>query len=94
MHLFRDIVNSDEDVETVLGSRKGSHEVNPLYVKQFHLKNATLRHLVPLGKFSHSLTSITSHEKFFGTFEESGPIETYMEYLYNSLVRSKASTIS
>lgn len=63
-HPLRDIVNRSEDVEFVMGRRKGSHEVNPPYIKQLHLMNATLRHLISLGNVPHSLASITSHDKF------------------------------
>ena len=44
-HPLRNIVNSEEDVEIIMGKRKGPHEVNPPYVKQLDLKNTILRHL-------------------------------------------------
>jgi len=93
-HPLIDIVNRKEDIKIGMVRRKGSHEVNPPFVKQLHLKNATLRHLMLLRNVPHYLASITIHDKVPFIFEESGPTESYLEYLYNSLVQAKVSIIS
>jgi len=77
-----------------MGRRKGSYKVNAPYIKHVHLKNATLRHFMSLGNLPHSLPSITTHDKFPCIFEESGPTETHLEYLCNSFVCAKVSTVS
>jgi len=73
--------------------RELTYEVNSPNIKEFHLKNPTLRHLMPLKNIPHLMVSIICKHRVPCILEKSGSIKARLKNFGNCLVWTKVFSI-